>query len=73
MFAGVGNAATAAVVIDHLPTDPMAFVAVTTTPTNFATSESPKTYVDSVALVMGLQPTGRAFEATVTRVVQRTH
>jgi hypothetical protein len=73
VFAGAGNAATAVVVIDHLLTDPMTFVAVTATPTNFATSVSANTYVDDVAPEIAVQPAGRAFAAAVTRALQRTH
>jgi hypothetical protein len=73
VFAGAGNAATAAVVIDHLLTDPIEFVAVTAAPTNFATSASTNTYVDDVAPEISAHPPGRAFAASVMRVVQRTH
>jgi hypothetical protein len=73
MFDGGRGNEIIAVDVDHFDADPIAFVAVTATPTNFATSVPANTYVDDVAPEIAVQPAGRAFAAADTRALQRTH
>ena len=63
-FVGVNNAATAAVDADHLPTDPIAFVAVTAATTNRVASADTNVYVFDVAPEIGVHTDGAAFAAT---------
>ncbi len=64
VFDGVNNAATAAVDADHLPTDPIAFVAVTAATTNLVASADTNVYVFDVAPEIGVHATGAAFATT---------
>ena len=64
VFVGANNAATATVDADHLPTDPIAFVAVTAATTNLLASNDVNVYVFEVAPEIGVHTDGAAFAAT---------